>query len=76
MAGNVAGAREDFVIIRNMLDAQEGARQRAAAAIELIDSGGAKGVPAAVKAAASLPPASAPSAGGASAPQQQAPGPQ
>ncbi len=76
LAGNTAGAREDFAIIQNMLDAQKGARDRAAAAIELIDSGGAKGVAAAVKSAAALPPPSAPTVGGAPAPQQAAPGPQ
>lgn len=75
MAGNTAGAREDFSVIQRMIDAPDGAHQRAAAAIELIDSGGAKAVPAAVKAAAALPPPAAPT-DGASAPQPQGPGSQ
>jgi hypothetical protein len=73
MAGNTAGARGDFVIISGMLDAPEGARARAKAAIGLIDSGSAKVVPQTVRAAAALPPT-------ALAPEQpaqpQAPGPQ
>ena len=56
MAGNTAGAREDFTIIEQSLDAPDGARQRATAAKALIDSGSAKAVPAAVRAAAALPP--------------------
>lgn len=73
MAGDTAGARGDFVIISGMLDAPEGARARAKAAIGLIDSGSAKAVPATVRAAAALPPgAIAP----AQPPQPQAPGPQ
>jgi len=75
MAGNTAGARDDFSVIQRMIDAPDGARQRAAAAIDLIDSGGAKSVPAAVKAAAALPPPVAPT-DGAPAPQPQGPGPQ
>jgi hypothetical protein len=73
MAGDLPGARGDFVIISGMLDAPEGARVRAKAAIGLIDSGAAKAVPATVRAAAALPPAAlAP----AEPPQPQAPGPQ
>jgi hypothetical protein len=80
-AGNTAGARGDFVVISGMLDAPDGARGRAKAAIDLIDSGSAKALPAAVKAAAALPPPAAPGQlppgmvlqG---APQPQAPGPQ
>jgi hypothetical protein len=72
-AGDLAGARGDFVIISGMLDAPQGARARAKAAIGLIDSGSAKAVPATVRAAAALPPtALAP----ALPPQPQAPGPQ
>ena len=56
MAGDTAGARGDFVIIEQSLDAPEGARQRARAAKDLIDSGSAKAVPAAVRAAVALPP--------------------
>jgi hypothetical protein len=56
MKGDTAGARSDFVVITGALDAPEGARQRARAAMDLIDTGSAKAVPAAVKAAQSLPP--------------------
>jgi hypothetical protein len=56
MAGNTAGARSDFLILSTSLDASDGARQRAKAAMELIDSGSAKAIPATVKAAALLPP--------------------
>lgn len=56
MKGDMAGARSDFVVITGTLDAPEGARQRAQAAMGLIDTGSAKAVPAAVKAALALPP--------------------
>jgi hypothetical protein len=56
LKGDTAGARGDFVVITGTLEAPEGARQRAQAAIGLIDTGSAKAVPAAVKAAQSLPP--------------------
>jgi hypothetical protein len=72
-AGDLAGARGDFVVISGMLVAPEGARARAKAAIGLIDSGSAKAVAQTVRAAAALPPT-------AIAPAQpelpQAPGPQ
>lgn len=55
-AGDTAGARGDFVVLSAMLDAPEGARERAKAAISLIDSGSAKAVAATAKAAAALPP--------------------
>ncbi|MBU1378119.1 MAG: tetratricopeptide repeat protein [Alphaproteobacteria bacterium] len=55
-AGDLAGARGDFVLITQSLDAQQGAQARAQAAIGLIDSGSAKAVPAVVKAAEALPP--------------------
>jgi hypothetical protein len=72
-AGDLAGARGDFVIISGMLDAPQGARARAKAAIGLIDSGSAKAVPATVRATAALPPnALAP----VQPPQPQASGPQ
>ncbi len=80
--GDVTGARGDFVVLSLLSDASDGARQRANAAIQLIDSGAAKTIPAAVKAAAALPPSpslpmgAAPPAAGAAAPQQPAPGPQ
>lgn len=56
-AGDLAGARSDFVILANSLDANtsEAVRQRAQAAMQLIDSGSAKALPGAVKAAAALP---------------------
>ena len=78
MAGNTAGARSDFVVISQSLDAPDGARQRAGAAMGLIDSGSAKSVAAAAKAAATLPPPTpAPPGGeGLVLPPQQAPGPQ
>lgn len=56
MKGDIAGARGDFVVIGGTLDAPESARQRANAAINLIDSGSAKMVPAVVKAALAAPP--------------------
>ena len=56
MNGDTAGARGDFVVLSLSQDATEDARQRAQAAMSLIDSGAAKSLPAAVKAAAALPP--------------------
>jgi hypothetical protein len=80
MAGNTAGARSDFVVISQSLDAPEGARQRASAAMGLIDSGSAKAVAAVSKAAATLPPPIPVGPGGLPEglvlPPQQAPGPQ
>jgi hypothetical protein len=73
MAGDLAGARGDFVIISGMLDAPEGARARAKAALGLIDSGSAKAVAATARAAAALPPTALAPAMPAPA---QAPGPQ
>jgi hypothetical protein len=55
-AGDAAGARGDFVVISAMLDAPDGARERAKAAISLIDSGSAKAIPTIVRQAAALPP--------------------
>ena len=55
LAGDTAGARGDFVVISLLPDAQQTARDRAHAAMALIDSGSAKAVPAAVKAALALP---------------------
>jgi hypothetical protein len=74
MAGDTAGARGDFVIISGMLDAPQGARARAKAAMGLIDSGSAKALAATVRAAAALPPT--PAVPAPPAPQQEAPGPQ
>ena len=56
LKGDSAGARGDFVVISQSLDAPDSARQRAKAAMDLIDTGSAKSVPAAVKAAQNLPP--------------------
>lgn len=55
-AGDLPGARGDFVVLSQLLDAPQGAQARAQAAIALIDSGAAKAVPAVVKAASILPP--------------------
>ncbi|WP_184719190.1 tetratricopeptide repeat protein [Caulobacter sp.] len=56
-AGDQAGARGDFVVLANSLDnTSEEVRQRAQAAMQMIDSGSAKELAAAVKAAAALPP--------------------
>lgn len=56
MAGKTSEARDDFVYLTQVLDASQGLRQRAGAAVSLIDSGSAAAIPAAVKAAAALPP--------------------
>ncbi len=77
MAGNTAGARDDFTVIEQTLDAPEPARQRAGAAKALIDSGSAKAVPAAAHAAALLPPPASAIPGAELQPQpQDASGPQ
>jgi len=84
MKGDTAGARADFVVITGTLDAPESARQRARAAMDMIDTGSAKAIPAAVKAAAALPPPMLVGPGGVpmglappqGAGQDQAPGPQ
>ena len=55
-AGDLTGARGDFVLISQSLDAQQGAQARAQAAIGLIDSGSAKAVPSVLKSAQALPP--------------------
>ncbi|MDB5419664.1 MAG: hypothetical protein JWP50_3083 [Phenylobacterium sp.] len=79
MAGDAAGARGQFVVITQSLDASDGARERAKAAMDLIDSGSAKTVSAVAKAAAALPPPVMLAPGQTSPalpPQPQAPGPQ
>ena len=68
MAGKPADAKADFVVLSQVLDASEGMRQRAQAAIALIDSGSASTIPAAVKAAAALPPQAPPLPAGMQAP--------
>ena len=83
-AGDLAGARGDFVLISQSLDAQQGAQARAQAAVGLIDSGSAKAVPAVVKAAQALPPPTmadpgsviGPPPGAAAQPQPQGSAPQ
>jgi hypothetical protein len=55
-AGDLKGARSDFVLLSTSLDASQGVQARAQAAMGLIDAGSAKAVPAVVKAAATLPP--------------------
>jgi len=79
-AGDLGGARGDFVVISLLPDAPESAQGRAEAAKQLIDSGSAKSVPAVIKAAAiPLPPMVAPEGPAsppAAAPQPPASGPQ
>jgi hypothetical protein len=55
-AGKLKEARGDFVVVSLMPGVPDGMRQRAQVALALIDSGTAKSLPAAVKAAAALPP--------------------
>ena len=56
MAGRANDARSDFVVLSLMASAPEDVRERAHAALELIDSGELGKLPAIVKAAAALPP--------------------
>jgi hypothetical protein len=56
MAGDMAGARGDFVVLSLSPSAGEGVQQRAQAAMGLIDSGSMKALPALVKAAVTAPP--------------------
>jgi len=79
LAGDEKGARNEFVVISQSLDANDGARERAKAAMDLIDSGSAKAVPAVAKAAAALPAPVMLAPGQVTPntpPQPQAPGPQ
>jgi hypothetical protein len=84
MGGDMAGARSEFVVINQSLDASEALRERAQAAMGLIDSGSAKSVPAVARAAAALPPPVMLAPGQVTPgqpapntpPQPQAPGPQ
>jgi len=55
LKGDEKGARADFVVIQGSLDAPDSARQRAGAAISLIDSGSAKMVAPTVKAELAMP---------------------
>lgn len=56
MAGRATEARGDFLTISQTLGVSDGMRERAGAAMALIDSGSASAIPAAVKAAQALPP--------------------
>ena len=75
MAGDTAGARGDFVVLSLSPDGQDGSRERARAAMALIDSGTAKLTPAVVKAALAAPPpmVTAPGVGLPGMPQQPGP---
>jgi len=79
-AGNLAGARSDFLVLSQVLDAGESTRFRAQAALAVIDSGSAKATPAIAKQAASmLPPMVVPPGAVVGSPegaQPQAAGPQ
>lgn len=55
-AGDLSGARGEFTLVSQSLDASEGARARAEAAKALIESGSAKAVAQLVVSAAALPP--------------------
>lgn len=57
MGGDAAGARGDFVVLSLLADAPDSTRERARAAMEMIDSGSAAAVAAAVKASPATPPA-------------------
>lgn len=56
MAGNTKDARRDFVALTTTLGVSESMRQRAAIALQSIDSGSAKALPAIVKQALITPP--------------------
>lgn len=56
MAGKSAEARGDFAVLALSPESPDGVRERAQAAMAMIDSGSAKALSAAVKAAAALPP--------------------
>jgi hypothetical protein len=56
LAGDTKGARGEFLLIQQALDAPETLQNRAQAAIAVIDSGSAKTIPSVVKSALALPP--------------------
>lgn len=59
-AGDLAGARGDFLVLSSSLDnSSDEIRERARAAMTMIDSGSAKALPAVAKAAMALPPPAA-----------------
>jgi hypothetical protein len=55
VAGDLPGARGEFVVISQSLDASDASRERAKAVMDLIDSGSAKSIAPVAKAAAALP---------------------
>ncbi|MDB5457888.1 MAG: hypothetical protein JWP92_3473 [Caulobacter sp.] len=55
-AGDLKGARDDFAVLTLLGESSDEVRQRARGAMELIDSGSAKVLPATIKAALALPP--------------------
>jgi hypothetical protein len=74
-AGQTAAARSDFAIISLLPSAPDNVRQRAHAAMDLIDAGSPAGVAAIVKAAVALPPAPLTSQPPTGAAPDQPPGP-
>jgi hypothetical protein len=58
MGGKAAEARGDFAVLSLSPDSSDAMRDRARLAMDMIDSGSAKALPAIVKAAAALPPPS------------------
>ena len=56
MAGQTTQARDDFAVLSLSPESPDAVRERARAAMEMIDSGSAKALPAAVKAAGAMPP--------------------
>lgn len=62
-AGQTAAARSDFVVLSLLPNAPDNVRQRAHAAMALIDGGSASGVAAIVKLAVTLPPTPMPQPG-------------
>lgn len=56
VGGDLPGARGEFVVISQSLDANDAVRERAKAVMDLIDSGSAKAVAQVARAAAALPP--------------------
>lgn len=75
-AGDLAGARGEFVLINQSLDAPQSMQQRAQAAIGLIDSGSAKAIAQVAKSAQALPPMTVEPGAVVGAPQPQDGAPQ
>lgn len=71
VAGRTAEAKRDFQLLVLSQDVSDAARQRAEAAMAMIDSGAAASVPAAVKAELALPPLPPAPAGAAAVPGAQ-----